>query len=76
MILEHVIGKPAKARALAASDGCYQAARASALSGVPQKHGVLVGSAWNCGSVGVADEGEAVVIRRSDGVADGVVVAP
>lgn len=51
MILEHVIEEPAKARILAASDGCYEAARASALSGVPQstvywwaRHGIVVPS--------------------------------
>jgi uncharacterized protein (DUF433 family) len=51
VILEHVIEKPAKARVRAASDGCYEAARASALSGVPQstvywwaRHGIVVPS--------------------------------
>ena len=69
-----MIEESAKARLLAASDGCYEAARASALSGVPQST-VYWWAAWNCGSVGVADPGEAVVVRRSDGVADRVVVA-
>jgi uncharacterized protein (DUF433 family) len=51
VILEHVSEKAAKARVLAASDGCYEAARASALSGVPQstvywwaRHGIVVPS--------------------------------
>jgi uncharacterized protein (DUF433 family) len=51
VILGHVVEKSAKARVLAASDGRYKAARASALSGVPQstvywwaRHGIVVPS--------------------------------